>query len=435
LRASSFARRGVLLALLPAILLSCPFRDALALDAPGGITRAAAVEAALRNHPAVALTPFELSAADGRILQSSKRPNPEVDVEIASFGGSYPATARSEATATLSQVVENGKRAPRIRRSESGKAVLLRDREAARLDVVAGAMRAFVTLQGAQKRRALVGEAHGLAEALKRVATERVAAGAVSPIEETRAGVALSLAAADLVRADREVEEARRGLAEAMGCEAPTFGSAAGDLPESLEVPSEADLVAGLPANPDLSRWDAERAQREAAVEVERAVPRPDVTLRGGIRYEREESLRSFVVGFSLPLPVSDRNEGAVREARANLAGVDPERRAVLNRLMASLSRAHAAMAAAAAEARMLKDVSLAGAQGAYDAVDEGYRLGKFRYLDVLDAGKALVETRLRYVEALVNLNLARIDADRLAARLPAAGGPTPAAAEGDRKK
>jgi cobalt-zinc-cadmium efflux system outer membrane protein len=76
-------------------------------------------------------------------------------------------------------------------------------------------------------------------------------------------------------------------------------------------------------------------------------------------------------------------------------------------------------MSAAAREAATLKGESLAGAQSAYEAVNEGYRLGKFRYLDVLDAGKMLLETRIRYVDAIVELNLARVDVERLVAQLP----------------
>jgi len=46
--------------------------------------------------------------------------------------------------------------------------------------------------------------------------------------------------------------------------------------------------------------------------------------------------------------------------------------------------------------------------------VQEGYRLGKFPYLDVLDASEVLLATRLQYTAALGALAQARIDVDRL---------------------
>jgi cobalt-zinc-cadmium efflux system outer membrane protein len=46
--------------------------------------------------------------------------------------------------------------------------------------------------------------------------------------------------------------------------------------------------------------------------------------------------------------------------------------------------------------------------------VQEGYRLGKFPYLDVLDASEVLLAARLQYAGALGALAQARLDVDRL---------------------
>jgi cobalt-zinc-cadmium efflux system outer membrane protein len=56
----------------------------------------------------------------------------------------------------------------------------------------------------------------------------------------------------------------------------------------------------------------------------------------------------------------------------------------------------------------------LAEAERAFATVQEGYRLGKFPYLDVLDASQVLLDARLRYTAALAALAQARIDVDRL---------------------
>ncbi len=387
------------------------------MEAAGEITLSQAVEAALAGHPRLAAFAFERQAAEGRTLQSSRAPNPELDFELANTGGSYPLLSRSETAVTYSQPLEWEKKAVRVRRSEAESALLGRNQQSTRLNVIADVMRAFVTLQGAQNRLALVREAQVLAASLKGIATERVAAGAISPIEETRAAVALSLAAADVARAGRTVEAARRELSTAIGEANPSFASAAGELPENLAVPDVGDLVPRLAGNPDLARWDLERAVRQAALDVEKSLARPDVTIRGGVKFQREDSQFSFLAGFTVPLAINNRNEGAIREAQAKLSANDLERREADIRLRGQLGVRHAAMAAAAREASTLKGESLAGAQNAYDAVNEGYRLGKFRYLDVLDAARVLLETRVRYVDAIVDLNLARVDVERLVAQ------------------
>lgn len=405
-----------------ALLLFLFSIPAAASGPAAAITLHEAVKAALAVHPRLAAFGPEREAADGRILQSSKIPNPELEIDVENAGGNYPGLTRSETSVTWSQPVEWGKKALRVRRAEAEKATALRDQQSVRLDVLSEVLRAYVGLQGAQKKLSLAREAESLSRKLKEIATERVREGAVSPIEETRASVAHSISVADLARAERDFESARRGLSAAIGEPNPSFASAADELPENLDVPDAEAMVARLAGNPDMARWETERAQRQAALEVEKSAARPDVTLRGGVKYLREEVETTFHFGFSIPLQLFDRNEGAIREAQARLSSVELERRDADNRLRGLLRARHAAMAGAAREAAALKGGSLAGAQAAYDAVDEGYRLGKFRYLDVLDAGKTLLELRMRYVDAIVELNLARVDVERLVAQLPGEG-------------
>lgn len=413
------------------VLLSCYPSSVFAEESPD-ITLEQAVEAALAGHPEVAASPLEIRAAEGRAFQASLRPNPEGEVEVANVSGDLPGASRSETTVGLSQRLETaGKRPARIDSSRSEIEVLRRDYEALRLTVVSDVRRAFTSLLGAQRRLALAREARGLADRLAGTAAAQVAAGAVSPIEETRARAAAAVAAADVLRAQREFAEARLELAAAMGAREPAFASAAGDLPEDLSVPPLDPLLARLAAVPDLSRWEAETGRRRAALAAEKAKAVPDVTLSGAYRRLQEDRENTFVLGFSVPIPVFDRNQGTVREAEAALAKAEPERRAAEVKLKSRLAQRHAAMDAAAREAAMIKDEALANAKRAYEAVEEGYRLGKFRYLDVLDAGKALVEARLRYVETLVALNLARIDLERLTGDITDRAGGAPAEQKG----
>ncbi len=67
-----------------------------------------------------------------------------------------------------------------------------------------------------------------------------------------------------------------------------------------------------------------------------------------------------------------------------------------------------------AGEVQRLRDRVVPNAQQIYDALSEGYRRGKFRLLDLLEARRSVASTRLRYVDALVRLNLAKADMDRL---------------------
>ena len=119
-------------------------------------------------------------------------------------------------------------------------------------------------------------------------------------------------------------------------------------------------------------------------------------------------------MSVSLPLPVFDRNQGGFLEARYRLAKAGEEQRDAEVQARAALAEAYAALAGAFTEATRLKNEVLPGAQSAFDAVSEGYRQGKFGFLDVLDAQRTLFEARGQYIEALVAYHKAVAEAERL---------------------
>ena len=56
----------------------------------------------------------------------------------------------------------------------------------------------------------------------------------------------------------------------------------------------------------------------------------------------------------------------------------------------------------------------LPGARSAFDAVSEGYRLGRFGLLDVLDSQRTLFEARHEYLRAATDYHKAVVDVERL---------------------
>jgi cobalt-zinc-cadmium efflux system outer membrane protein len=114
-----------------------------------------------------------------------------------------------------------------------------------------------------------------------------------------------------------------------------------------------------------------------------------------------EADAYAFLFAASVPLPVFDRNQGNILEARYQLAKTEAERRAAAVRVQTALAETHAALSAAYSEAVTLRDEVLPGAQQAFEAAREGYHQGKFQFLDVLDAQRTLFEARGQYLEAL----------------------------------
>jgi cobalt-zinc-cadmium efflux system outer membrane protein len=414
----------------------CAFKPAGAASSPAGppeptgdIALHDALSLALQHNPELEAFSIEVRAAEARTLQAGLLPNPEVDIEVENFAGS--GTLRSfdsaETTIAIGQVIElGGKRRKRTRVASLEGELAGWDYEAKRADVLTETRKSFVDVLAAQERVAVTQELLRLAEQTLDAVSARVRAGKVSPVEETKAGVALSNSRIEHARAQRGLEAARKKLAAAWGSGMPAFERAAGQLDRVSPIPPAELLAQEIRGNPDIARWATEKEQRRAVSSLQDAVRIPDPTLTAGFRRFRESGESAFVAGISVPLPLFNRNQGGVMEARRRLAKAERENAAAETRGRAALAETYQALSSAASEIDALKTTVIPGAQSAFEAAGEGYRQGKFGYLDVLDAQRTLFEAKAQYVSALATYQKSLADLDRATGKLPAAAGQFP---------
>jgi cobalt-zinc-cadmium efflux system outer membrane protein len=392
-----------------------------AIKAPAGVLRLPQAQAlALMQNPDLAAFAWEVRAGEARTLQAGLPPNPGVGVEVENVAGSgdFQGVDGAEVTVGLSQVIElAGKRRKRTHVAALERDLAAWDYETARLDVLTQVAQAFADVLRVQERLAVDADLVRLAEQIYRIVAERVKAGKVSPLEATRARVALATSRIARQRVQRELTAAKDRLAATWGGTRATFERVTGDLETLNPIPSAAVVAQRIVQNPDIARWATAMARRQAAVTLAEANRTPDPTLGAGVRYFNnvdEADAHALLLAVSVPLPVFDRNQGNILEARYQLARTEVERRAAAVRVQTALAETHAALSAAFSEASTLRDEVLPGAQQAFDAAREGYRQGKFQFLEVLDAQRTLFEARGQYVEALSTYHKAVAALERL---------------------
>ena len=117
---------------------------------------------------------------------------------------------------------------------------------------------------------------------------------------------------------------------------------------------------------------------------------------------------------MSIHIPLFNRNQGGSLEARHKLAKAKKERNASELLVHTSLVAAYEMLSTAHAEAMTLKNEILPGAKNAFDAVKEGFRFGKFSFLNVLDSQRTLFEAKGQYIETLATFHKAVVDVERL---------------------
>ncbi|MBI2442119.1 MAG: TolC family protein, partial [Lentisphaerae bacterium] len=204
----------------------------------GVLTLRRALELALMHNPELAAAAHEVRAAEGNVRQAGALPNPELEVTAEDVGGSSDPAA-AQITMRLSQAIElGGKRNKRREVARSEARLSGWEYEAKRLDVLTQTRKGFVDVLSAQEQLALAESVLILAEDVRRVASERVKAGKVPPLEETKAGVEVSLARITRDRVKRDLDTARKLLAATWGHTTPVFTEAAGALESATDIPS-----------------------------------------------------------------------------------------------------------------------------------------------------------------------------------------------------
>jgi outer membrane protein, heavy metal efflux system len=401
----------------------------------GSLSLRDALSLALVQNPGLAAFAWETRAREARVIQAGRPPNPVVSVLLEDLGarqfaaGGVNEPVQPQTTIQLSQLIElGGKRAARERLAVANRDLAAWDYETARVAVLTQVARAFIDVLAAQETVAQIERTTRLVQEVRQTVGLRVTAGVVSPIEETRASVAAASVELELARARRLLAAGRIRLVSLWGGATAAFTSVEGSLQAlPTDLPTFEAITLKVEQNPELARWATEVVQREATVAVERSKAVPDVSVVGGYRRFTEVDANAFVIGASISLPILDKNRAGIQEAQGRLAKAYEERRAVEGRVLSALADAFAVLAAAHDEIITLRDAVLPGSQQAFEAVSEGYRLGRFGYLDVLESQRTLIAAGNQFLRALADYHKAVADVERLmgAPLSDAAGRPT----------
>ncbi|WP_232317377.1 MULTISPECIES: TolC family protein [Ralstonia] len=377
------------------------------------VTLQQAVERAMQTHPALAAAGYEIAASEGALDQASRLRNPE-----AAFITEDVRRNRATMTAQLNIPLElGGKRAARTRAAELGRDAVSQDAAVLRAELRADVTRAFFDLLIAQERLTLAQASDTLAAQAESAAARRVQAGKVSPVEQTKAGVARASAAIELRDAGAELLVAQRALSAFWGgaAAAPQADGSAETLP--VVPPDARQPTSALDNAPRVIRARLEINRRQALANVERSKRVPDVTVNVGVKRDSSANNNMAVLGIAVPLPLFDRNQGNLLEAQRLADKAFEDYRALQLEQNATLAQDVARLDAARAAVQSLRQDVLPGARRAYDAARIGFDAGKFNFLDVLDAQRTLFQARAQYLAALSRAHQAAAGIDRILGR------------------
>ena len=369
---------------------------------------------ALASNPELLLLETEVDAARATRRALVAWANPEVGVELENFGGDLDRWNDSETTWSVTQSLGNPGGWLARRRLGQVEIQLAREQfEAGRLDLLAEVERRYGAALAAAGRLQVAIEGREIADTLLLAVRALSDAGEVSPIEVERMRTERARAGARLSTLEGEAHRACLELAWLWGDSAVSFDGMEGSLDAAAPLPDPAEVRTRPPARSDRARLETAVMRARAEAGLAAVAWLPSFEAGAGLRRFNESGDRAWTASLGLSLPLFDQGQGERRGREARVRAAEIELRSGLARARSEREAAWAVLQATDEASRGMRDEALPAARAAFEAVQEGYRRGKFGLVDLLDARRARLETREESLEADLARWNARVELER----------------------
>ena len=380
---------------------------------------ATAIRKALAADPRIAAAHVEVEATQGAIVQAGKRPNPELQVELEDFlgTGEYRGFDKAVLTISLQQKFERGdKRGARLAVAFGKEEVANAEIAVVMREIITQTKIDYIQVLGAQQRIELLGRSTKRFEDLLPLLKRRVEAGASPPADLSRGELAIGKAKVAVDKARAELQAARRQLVSNWSGTLAEVASVPGRLRHNgHQLAALQGLLASLDDHPVIRAWSAVYAQREGELRLQRATAVPDLTASVGVKRIYDTDDTAFRIGGSMPLPIHDRNEGAIQEAERRLAKIEHEREAARRLLKRRIIDAYGELEVACVEARRLAEAAIPVARRAAENVQGGFDQGRLTVKELLDAVRDQYDVEVQQLEADIRCHAAAAKVETLA--------------------
>ena len=340
----------------------------------------------------------QIQAKQGEMTQAGRYPNPtfSYDLQTSEFGWH----AREEIYSFIQLIEIGGKREYRFKIASNEYYASLYGYETTKLDRLYQLTKNFVQTVAAQELYQIAVEEQDIAQKFMDITHAKFESDKVSRVERNKTFLMKSMADMNVRQKKTDFETAKKNLAIQWSASDRDFDFVAFPLYETpLPLPLD-DYLAKLSDQPEIVHAIYKNRAAQNNLRLAKAERIPDPTFTVG--YANNAGDYGLVAGIGFPLPLWDQNQGNVKKARYEMFKTGDEGKQLWIILEAKLTNAYVEMMKSYQEVGDIKNILLKTAAEGFDLAREGYREGKFTYLDVLEAKRSLFEIREKYIQELV---------------------------------
>lgn len=409
---------------------SAPVSRELYLD-PTGVDLDQLVQFALTRNADLTATRQRTLEAQGLLRQAGFRPNPVLETAVTS-GAATGSEGEREISIGYAHTFElGGKRSKRVEVAQSGVQIArleILDRERT---IRAELQERYIAAMSAIRNFEAVAQQREVAEQGLNVTRQRVSAGESPRVEEMVLQADVGRLEAERLLLESEVQQAMLNLRVVAGFE----------LTETLRLRPDGDrrpvsttleeaLSRALAARPDLAASRTDEVRSGAEVGLARAERTPDMAAL--FRYTDAQSRfdqlgfsasgalvpirdrdRTLTGGFSITLPILNRNQGLVEAATARQTAATLRRQYLERSIRAEITGAYARYLAARRAATVFQQMVIGPSEESVSVLRASYAAGEVQLFDVVAEQRRLIDTQKAYTEAIRQEALARVALER----------------------
>ena len=392
-----------LLALAAMQILVAPVCAVAQSAQPSVLSLDEALARALAEAPELTAADARIEASDQRIAGAARRPNPTLDFTSESVLGTGDRNLLNEGEAAVGIMQpweRGGDREARSVLAERERDLRIAEAEIARRDLMQQVELAYLDAQAERVRHSIAEDRIISLEALAAIVDRRVQAARDPRMARDRIEAGL---------AQRKVTSSATVLASYWSG-LPDFSV---DM-QSFLSPDDLGANSADQNTPEIALLRAQRARSDAEIGLETARSVPDANVGLELRHFQSSNDVALGVRFSIPLQVWNANQANIASARSEAAAIDADlaarERVVQRQLQTLILRRQAA----AGELAALEETVIPPLETALEQAETGFARGSFSFLEIYDVQQALINARLRSVDALYAIHQADIQLRRL---------------------
>ncbi len=375
-----------------------------------------AIKRTFNNNPELQTFQYRFEAQQGKMVQAdlSAKPQLNLQLEDALGTGEYQAFDSSETTLSISWVLDKAIREKRKAVAFQGISLIESEQAIKTLDSATQTAHYFIQVLSYQEQVVIAKRAITLAETTVKEIKKRVKVGKTLQAELYRAEAQLAKRRLVLIDLKHEIKSLHRQLAAQWGSTTPQFSSVSGALTQLPAVIDFNTLKALIKHNPNLSKYLSQQRVTEATLQLAKEQRNIQWSFNAGLRHYAQDNDVGIITGFSIPLGITNRNQGRIAEVQANLSSNQSEAEALRIRIETSLFVFYEQLKHGIHLSKLLKDEVIPRLEKALKATHKAYEVGRNSYLEWLSMQNELLDAQSALLNASLSAHQNKIEIERL---------------------